>query len=212
MMFSSSKIKEYALTKDNYISISIEFPKENIQKTKKSELSTEVSTPEATQPQEVDIDNLFSDVWTKTIQQKKIENKKIDNRRIQDIQKKIEITKKNETSKIAQKIDNITSKRVDKKNIQTSTADEVNEYLAKIQALVYKYFYPPVNSQGHSVKAVIYLSPLGKVLDFRILQKSENQALNQECEKIKKRLMSVVFPINPENKSGNYIIILTSKE
>jgi len=212
MMFSSSKIKEYALTKDNYISVSIELPKEKKSKSKKSVATPIVNTPQTTQTQEVDIDDLFSDVWTKNIKHKKVTKKKIDNKRIQDIQRKIKTTNKNDTSKISQKIQQITSNKVDQENVQTSTADEVNEYLAKIQALVYKYFYPPANSQGHSVKAVIKLSALGKVLDFRILQKSANMALNEESEKIKERLMSVVFPRNPQNKSGNYIIILTSKE
>ncbi len=212
MMFSSSKIKEYALTKDNYISVSIELPKEKKLKSKKSVATPIVNTPQTTQTQEVDIDDLFSDVWTKNIKHKKVTKKKIDNKRIQDIQRKIKTTNKNDTSKISQKIQQITSNKVDQENVQTSTADEVNEYLAKIQALVYKYFYPPANSQGHSVKAVIKLSALGKVLDFRILQKSANMALNEESEKIKERLMSVVFPRNPQNKSGNYIIILTSKE
>ncbi len=212
MMFSSSKLKEYALNKDNYISVSIQLPKEKKTKSKKSVATPLVNPPQNKQTQEVDIDDLFSDVWTKNIKTKKINKKKIDKKRIQDIQKKIKTTTKNKTENISQKLQQITSNKADNENVQTSSADEVNEYLAKIQALVYKYFYPPANSQGHSVKAVINLSALGKVLDFRILQKSANMALNEESEKIKERLMSVVFPKNPQNKSGNYIIILTSKE
>ena len=49
-------------------------------------------------------------------------------------------------------------------------------------------------------------------MDFRILNYSPNSNLNDECDKVKNRLMGVVFPLNPQNKSGNYIIILTSKE
>ena len=101
---------------------------------------------------------------------------------------------------------------MDTKSSKTSTASEVNEYLAKIQALVYEYFYPPQNSQGNSVKAVIELSAIGKVYDFRILRYSSNSELNSECDKIKERLSTVVFPKNPDNTSGTYIIILTSKE
>jgi len=69
----------------------------------------------------------------------------------------------------------------------TSSANEVNEYFAKIQALVYEYFEPPQNSQGYSVRAVIELSALGKFIDFRILDYSANIALNEECDKIKDR-------------------------
>ncbi len=93
-----------------------------------------------------------------------------------------------------------------------STANAVNEYLAKIQALVYENFVPPPNSQGHTVKAVIELSAIGKVMDFRILTYSANSSLNDECDKIRDRLIGVLFPANPQNKSGSYIVMLTSKE
>lgn len=53
---------------------------------------------------------------------------------------------------------------------------------------------------------------IGKVLDFRVLNYSGNSNLNEECDRMKQRLMSVVFPVNPENKSGTYIIILTSEK
>ena len=93
-----------------------------------------------------------------------------------------------------------------------STANEVNEYLAKIQAIVYQYFYPPDNSQGNSIRAVIKLSSIGKVIDFRILNYSGNDSLNKECDKIKERLISVMFPINPKSKTESYTIILKSEE
>ncbi len=84
--------------------------------------------------------------------------------------------------------------------------------MAKIQALVYDYFAPPPNSQGYSVKAVIRLGALGKVLDFRILNYSANEDLNKESDKMKEKLKGVVFPKNPQNKSNNYIIILKATE
>ena len=49
-------------------------------------------------------------------------------------------------------------------------------------------------------------------MDFRILNYSANSSLNDECDKVKNRLMGIVFPVNPEKKTGNYIIILTAKE
>ena len=129
-----------------------------------------------------------------------------------------------EIGKQSKKIDKNSVKEVLKKTINSnaveksdnsqkiSTANVVNEYLAKIQALVYDNFIPPQNSQGHSVRAVIELSSIGKVMDFRILNYSANSSLNNECDKIKERLMGVLFPANPENRSGSYIIMLTSKE
>jgi len=56
------------------------------------------------------------------------------------------------------------------------------------------------------------INTLGRLVDFRILTYSENQALNDEVDKIKQRLQSVIFPINPQNKSSDTIVILRSKE
>ena len=128
------------------------------------------------------------------------------------IQKKITKTDENKIESITKKVQNMKAPKVDKESVKTSTATEVNEYLAKIQALVYEHFYPPQNSQGNSVKAIIELSPIGKVYDFRILRYSSNSELNSECDNIKDRLMNVVFPKNPDNNSGTYTITLTSKE
>lgn len=214
MLFSSNKINTYSLVKDNYISVSVHIPKIETTKTKKEISSNLVDAPISAESKEVNIDDLFSDVVTKKIQKQKIEKieKKIDYKRLQQIQKRIKTTKKNEVRKISEKVDSLNSVEVEDEVVKQSTSNEVNEYLAKIQALVYRYFNPPQNSQGHSVKAVIYLSALGKVIDFRILNYSSNTILNEECKKIKNRLENVVFPINPQNKSVNYTIILTSKE
>lgn len=100
----------------------------------------------------------------------------------------------------------------DKEQKAASTAQEVNEYLAKIQAIVYQYFHVPANTQGHSVKSVIELNALGKMIDFRILNYSQSSALNAEVDKIKERLKNVVFPVNPQNRSSRTVVILISKE
>jgi len=104
------------------------------------------------------------------------------------------------------------SAKTNEESTPTSSGSEVNEYLAKIQALVYKYFNVPPNSEGYSVMAYIELNSIGKVMDFRILNYSANDALNSEVDKIKNRLKSVVFPINPQNRSFNTKVILKSKE
>ncbi len=201
MALFSSKMNSFALKKDNYVSISMELidvPK----KKNKKRVKTPVVEPkevEVTQVEpEVDVGDLFSNVKTKKI--KKKPKKKL--QRLQELTNKPKKATPSDTQ----------NAKNDKQTQETSSGEEVNEYLAKIQALVYKYFYPPENSQGHSVKAVIVLSPIGKVLDFRVLTHSNNQALNSECDKIKSRLKSVLFPINPNNKSGTYTVILTSKE
>ncbi len=210
MMFSSTTIDSYAMKKDNYISISLEIPKV-VTKTSNKNVNTtpkEIATPE--EVQEVDVVDLFSDVWTKKIRKEKVKPK--DTKRILELQKKIKTSKSKDVESITEKIKNLDQSEVSDENNPTSTANQVNEYLAKINALVYRHFNPPQNSQGNSVRAVIELSAIGKVLDFRILSYSSSDSLNQECDKLKERLRRVVFPLNPKNKSSRTTIILTSKE
>jgi periplasmic protein TonB len=211
MLFSASKITSYALQKDKFISVSIEIPKTNTKRAKKSLKPTEESHV-ATKPKEVDIGNLFSKVWTKDINKKQEEEKKFDNKRMLEIQKKLETKEDKKVESVLEKVNQIDADKIDDKDSKTSSAQEVNEYLAKIQATVYKHFYPPKNSEGNTVQAVIELSALGKVLDFRILTYSSNQALNQEADKIKDRLMGVLFPVNPDNKPSSTIVNIISEK
>ncbi|MEA1955179.1 MAG: TonB C-terminal domain-containing protein [Campylobacterota bacterium] len=198
MSFFASKSKVYAFKKDKFISISFEIPK--VKEIKKSVKTPTVKTTKPIESSEVNIENLFSDVWTKNIKLQKVPKKKL-NKRLQEVLNKSKKSEKKEFT--------IKPKEVEK---VVSTGTEVNEYLAKIQAIVYENFNPPQNSQGYTVKAVINLSAIGKLEDFRILRYSDNQLLNDECDEIKGRLVDKLFPINPNNRSGNYIIILSSKE
>ena len=160
----------------------------------------------------IDIDDLFSDVWTKKIVQAKKKVLPDNTKRILDIQKKIKTTQDNNVKSISEKVNNIDNVKTNQEDEATSTAQEVNEYLAKIQAIVYQYFRVPHNSEGHSVKTRIDLNSLGKVLDFRVLTYSANEALNAEVDQIKNRLKHVIFPKNPQNKSSRTVVILISKE
>lgn len=210
MLFSKSNIDIYALKKDNYISISLDMPKTETSTAKS--ITTPAVEDSVIEPNDVNIADLFSDVWTKKIKEPKQVEKKIDNKRLLEIGKRSKKIDKKSVKPISEKsTDNSEVKKSDDSQ-KFSTANVVNEYLAKIQALVYKNFVPPPNSQGHSVKAVIELSAIGKVMDFRILTYSANSSLNDECDKIRDRLIGVLFPANPQNKSGSYIVMLTSKE
>ena len=210
MMLSKDKINTFALNKDVYISISLDTTsiskkKSNkVLKIKKEEIKVKEEI------QELDIEDLFSEVWTKEIKIQKKEEKIINNKRLQLIQKKIKKTKENTGQEIKEMLENEKTQSKDNENKKTSSGDEVNEYLAKIQAIVYKHFIPPANSEGNSVKVVIELSTYGKLLDFRIIQDSSNQALNLECAKIKDRLRGVLFPMNPEGKSSRRVINIIS--
>jgi len=209
-LINSSAINQFALKKDNYISISMDIVPKEQKSAKKSVQATPVESSVSEIPQDVDVNDLFSDVWTKKIQKKKVQPK--DSKRIQELQKKIKTTELNSVNSLTEKLNDLESEKSNEDNSPSSTANEVNEYLAKIQALVYKYFNVPPNSEGHSVMAYIELSSIGKVMDFRILTYSANEALNSEVDKIKNRLQSVVFPINPQNKQFGTKVILKSKE
>ena len=182
----------------------------NSKSAKKSVAPTPIESSVSEIPQDVDVNDLFSDIWTKKIQKKKVQPK--DSKRIKELQKKIKTTESNSVDSLSEKINDLDSAKTNEENSPTSTANEVNEYLAKIQALVYKYFNVPPNSEGYSVMAYIELSSIGKVMDFRILTYSANEALNSEVDKIRNRLQNVVFPINPQNKPFSTKVILKSKE
>lgn len=201
MLLGSSKIKSYALNKNNFVSISLKNIKTDKVISKKATTNKKKSMkkPAEISSENIDVNNLFSDVWTKKIT-KKITKPK-DLKRIAQLQEQIPLSQKN--------IDKI---KETEEVPSSSNAQEVNEYLAKIQAIVYEHFNVPANTQGNSVKALIELNSIGKLIDFRILTYSSNDALNDEVDKIKKRLFNVVFPLNKENKSTKTIVILTSKE
>lgn len=222
----SNRVKTFAMHKENYISISINTSKPQIKNVENSvEKSAQKSVEEKVEntnkevpknsPQikkeEINVNNLFSDVKVKNI--KKIEEKKkeIEPKRLQEIQKKINQSSESRVESISEKFQKLETNKKESQNTKTSSANEVNEYLAKIQALVYQYFYPPKNSQGKSIKAVIQLNSIGKVLDFRILSYSPNSELNAESDRIKNRLINIVFPENPDGKSGTYTVILISE-
>ena len=210
MLFTKSNIDVYALKKDNFISISLDIIKEQTT-TKKSNIAP-VIEESVIEPSDVNIDDLFNDVWTKKIKKIEKKEKKVNNKRLNEIGKKSKKIDKNSVKHTTEQSSNNDVIKKSDDSQKLSSASAVNEYLAKIQALVYQNFVPPPNSQGHTVKAVIELTTIGKVIDFRILTYSNNSSLNDECDKIKNRLMGILFPINPQNKSGNYIVMLTSKE
>ncbi|TKI69708.1 hypothetical protein FCU45_06525 [Sulfurimonas crateris] len=224
---SSKEIKSFAMKKENYISISMDVPKieSSAKKTqdapvkKEQEMKPVVkdeAKPETTtevQKKVRTVEDLFSDVWTQDIKKtQEVKKPQTDKRVLDEIQRKIQKSDVNRAESISKKIQSMDAPKTEDESSKSSTATEVNEYLAKIQALVYEYFYPPKNSQGNAVTAVIELSSMGKVIDFRILAYSDSEALNRECDKIKDRLSGILFPKNPSNSSGRYKIILISEE
>lgn len=210
MMFVSTKIVTYGLTKQDYISISLETPVVETKTESKNVVEPPQEVKSVEKSKTIDVADLFSDVPAKIV--KKDKPKPENSKRIQDIQKNKSKSETKEVQSFAEKVKNLDKAQKADKNTKTSAGEEVNEYIAKIQGLVYENFNPPVNTEGSSVKVLIALSPLGKVESFRILTYSGNDSFNEECDRVKKRLESVLFPINPEGKSSSTIVILTSKE
>jgi protein TonB len=210
MMFSGTNIKSFGLEKKDFISVSLTT---NISSLKpKTKQTQDITLPDQSE-ENVNIDELFSDVWTKKISKTEKTKEKTQNKRYNEIAKKVKTSKKNEVESISDKIKSIDSTDVSDKTSSDSAADEVNEYLAKIQATIYEHFKPPQNTQGKSAEVVIELSAIGKMIDFRILKPSDSESFNSELKKIKNRLKNVVFPKNPENK--NYRLtthIISDKE
>jgi len=216
MMFNSTDVKSYALNKKDFISVSIttvEKSKPKYIKNTKS-VKKDITTPKQIE-ENVNIDDLFSDVWTKQINKPKETTKKkpkIDSKRYNEIAKKVQVSKNKEVESISEKINKISNNENNKDNSESSDAYEVNEYLAKIQATIYNHFDPPSNTQGKSAKVLIELNSIGKMIDFRILRLSDSVSFNEEVKKVKARLKYVVFPKNPNNTNFSLTTNIISKE
>ncbi|SFV74997.1 TonB-like; putative TolA function [hydrothermal vent metagenome] len=230
MAILPKNIKHYALKKKHYISISLQSVPNKKEITLKQEKKAivpvksspqeDVSSKPIESSKDIDVADLFSDVWTKKITPKKVEKqiKHVDNTVLKRLKKKVKTLDAKPLEKTTSKVENIIKKSliqqqpIQKQRKQQDDGNEVNKYLAKINAIVYSYFNPPEGSEGFSVYSVIVLSPFGKVIDFKILQYSSNESLNQECDRLKRRLMHTIFPVSPDGTITRTKIILTSKE
>jgi protein TonB len=224
MLINGTMVKNYALKKDDFISVSIDMttldalPKD-ITKPVEQPVDTPAPAPtkeERTQPDAVqDVSSLFENVWTQKVSNKpKKETPTVDVKRIRAIEKRIETKQVNESSDATETIKKVELKRPAAELVggSTSSASEVNEYLARIQAFVYQHFYPPANSEGQSSKIRIALNGQGTLTSYRVLVKSSNVMFNDEVELLEKRLKGLVFPKNPNNESMTIDIILIAKE
>ena len=213
MLFKVSDIKTYGFKKKNYIAVSIDIApvKSTVSKHKHSSSAVPIASQANTPTKNIDVNNLFSDVWTQKITHK-VKKREVNSKRISEIQKQIKLQKTLPIKSSESSLDTSENAENKKEQKSESSANEVNEYLAKIQAIVYQHFNVPPNTEGNSVKTVIELDPFGKVLDFRVLNYSASKELNREVDRIKDRLKNVVFPINPKGKSSKTIVVLISKE
>ena len=211
-LFQKKNSVTYGLEKKKYISVSLvtapkqqNGAKKQVKKAHKKKKTIQRKQVDAIQS-DVDIDSLFNNVWTKKIHTKTKPKPKIDAKRIAEIQKSVAIS---DAMGMENKKGTAKGKKAQSKvREKTSSGEEVNEYLAKIHSRIYEHFFPPQNSEGNVVEAVIELSPLGKVVDFRILHYSSSEALNNEADEIKNRIKTVIFPKSPSHTTQRVVIKL----
>lgn len=230
VLFNYDAVKSYALSKQDYIAVSLvsvplqKRPTKEETKTspvkeplpvKEPEPQTEeelITTPEAFK----DASTLFENVWTQEVSAKKRPMKKpeSDTKRISAIEKRIKTAQKSQQHSAAAKISSVKLAKpsVSVEGSATSAAAEVNEYYAKIQAIVYNHFNPPVNSEGNSARVYLRLDADGRLKDARILVPSGQPLFDNEVEALLRRLNSAVFPASPEGRPIELKIILTAEE
>ncbi len=225
IVLQQEKLKQFALKKDNYISVSINmealnkktYKKEKKKEIKKKpqpkkEIKQEEPKPvaiEKPKPQKVipKVSDLFSTVKTEKIVPKKEKKPEIDKKLLSKLSKQTErkeVTDANAATSMMKKIE-ITSE-------SASTSPDVNEYLAKIQAIIYEQFYPPMNSAGESAVISIRLDRFGKLVSYKVLRYSGNDLFNSEVDRLESRLKRLTFAKHPEGKTESIKIILTSQE
>jgi protein TonB len=219
-----TKIEQFALTKSDYVSVSIDIStskpvskpvvKSEVEPKPQEEKSDPVKAvnPPNEQKQSVpDISDLFSKVKPQKTPKKPDEN----NQKLEALNAlERQLNNHSNTPQLAEKVKNTT---LAKPSIQIvsksgSSGPLVNEYHAKIQALIYANYYPPTGSQGQSARVRIYLSATGKLSGYRVIAYSTNQPFNNEVDWLKDRLGNIVFPPNPDGKECVIEIILTAKE
>jgi protein TonB len=230
VLFSYDAVKNFALSKEDYVAVSLvsvplqerptkakkePAPAEEPLPVKEPEPQTEeelITTPEAFK----DASALFENVWTQEVSTKKRPVKKpvTDSKRISAIEKRIKTAQKNKQQRAAEKIASVKLAKpsVSVQGSASSASSEVNEYYAKIQAIVYNHFNPPVNSEGNSAKVYLRLDADGRIKAARLLVPSGQPLFDNEVEALLRRLGSAVFPSSPEGRPIELKIILTAEE
>ena len=221
VLFSHQAVHSYALTQDSYISVSIDVP---LQKRSKNHTKTPEpsrseaasSVPEVAAPQVTeDVSTLFENVWTQDVTAKKTTKKQpADTKRFSAIERRIKTTQSTKSTQASEQINALKLARpaISVTGSASSSAAEVNEYYAKIQALIYDRFFPPANSEGQSAKIYLSLDASGRIVTQRVLVNSGNLFFDEEVAALMKRIGSVAFPAPPEGKPVEVQIILTAEE
>lgn len=213
------KVEQFAMVQSDVINVSIAISETNtVEQSDQEPVVTpaepeaEIKEPEAAEPEPApDISDLFAQVKPNKVSKKKEEDTKR-HEQLNALEK--EILERKESSRFSDKVNKVTLAKPSVKMVPQggSTGPLVNEYHAKIQALVYTYFRPPSGSAGEVARVRMSISASGKLIGYRVLSYSANSAFNHEVDWLKDRLGSIRFPEHPDNKDTVLEFILTAKE
>lgn len=222
-IFSPTKIEQFALTQSQYLSVSIDIAPPQPTAEPTPDVQPHIPDvippppkevqPKAEKPQNLpEISDLFS-----MVKPQKIQKKEDNSAKKLEAFAALEQQIANRTQNMPQLADKVKNTSLAKPSVEIisktgSSGPLVNEYHAKIQALIYGNYYPPSGSQGQSARIRIQIDASGKLRGYRVLAYSGNSAFNGEVDWLKDRLRNVMFPPHPEGKDTVIEIILTAKE
>jgi hypothetical protein len=222
----SPKTEQFAMIKSDVINVSISLNEveiknepENITEAQNDPLPEVIKEPASQEnPKEtkeaepqVNISDLFSQVKVdKTHKKKEDDLKRRDD--LNHLEKELLQTK--ERTSISEKVTKLelTKPSVKMVPVGGSTGPLVNEYHAKIQAMVHTNFHPPAGTVGEIAKVRMSFSSSGQLISYKIIRYSGNGTFNSEVEWLKDRLSVVRFPEHPEGRSTVLEFILAAKE
>lgn len=158
-----------------------------------------------------DISDLFAEVKSEKPPKKPREEPKR-NEQLNQLEK--ELSTRQETSRFSEKVSKVDLSKPSVKMSQQggSTGPVVNEYRAKIQALVHNAFRPPAGTVGKEARVRMTISASGKLLRYKVIRYSDSGPFNTEVDWLKERLESVRFPDHPEGRDTVFEVILEAKE
>jgi protein TonB len=213
----SPAIEQFSMKKSEYVSVSLmESTIAEVQT-----ISEPLAAPDEPEPAEEkptveeeeipEISDLFSQVKVEKTPKKTREESK-HREELNALEK--EILEQKDSPRFSDKVSKVDLAKPSVKMVTQggSSGPLVNEYHAKIQALVYTYFRPPAGTAGEAARVRMSISASGKLISYKVISYSGSRSFNSEVEWLKDRLVSVRFPEHPEGKEAILEFILTAKE
>lgn len=216
----SPKIEQFAMIQSDVINVSIALsdtkaseqmvPEAKVEPQKADTVPESVEKPVEPPEKVPEISDLFSQVKPQKTPKKSPEIRK-ENEQLNTLEKEI-LTHK-DSPRFSDKVSKVELAKPSVKMVVQggSTGPLVNEYHAKIQALVYTNFHPPAGTAGEAARVRMSISASGKLIGYKVISYSGNGTFNGEVDWLKDRLNSIRFPEHPDGKDTILEFILTAK-